>query len=125
MKFKVASKKSLMLIIFFTICISVGIFVFASASGYLSNTSSNPKNELIANSDIKLRAIEVGKEPELIKAYGIDGTIGYVLSTDLMGVQPKNPKEALELQAKDKNGREIPLYDASGEKVIGKFRIGP
>jgi hypothetical protein len=42
-----------------------------------------------------------------------------------MGVQPKNPKEALELQAKEKNGREIPLYDASGKKFIGKFRIDP
>jgi hypothetical protein len=41
-----------------------------------------------------------------------------------MRVEPKNPKEALEIQAKEKNGREIPLYDESGKKVIGKFKIG-
>lgn len=124
MKFKIATKKSLVLVIFFAIFLSVVTFVFKSSNAYSGNTF-NTKNELVENIGSGLPAVEVGKEPELIKAYGIDGTIGYVFSTDLMGVQPKNPKEALELQSKGKNGREIPLYDASGKKVIGKFKINP
>lgn len=56
------------------------------------------RNQLIKSIDNKLHAIEEDKEPELIKAYGIEGTIGYVISTDLMGVQPKNSKEAIEIQ---------------------------
>lgn len=66
-----------------------------------------------------------GKEPDLIKAMGDDGkTIGYVLATDLNGFQPKNPKEAIEWQAKNKGYRIIPLYDVNGEKVIGTFTVG-
>jgi hypothetical protein len=42
----------------------------------------------------------------LIKAISIDGTNGYVFSTDLMGEEPKNPKEAFEIAARAKNGRE-------------------
>ncbi len=66
-----------------------------------------------------------GKEPDLIKAMGDDGkTVGYVLATDLNGFQPKNPKEAIEWQAKNKGGRIISLYDVNGEKVIGTFTVG-
>jgi hypothetical protein len=124
MQIKVIKIKSLVFIITLTVCISIGISVFVLSNGYFDINSSNSKNRFSENYSAKLRAIPVGTEPELIKAYGIDGTIGYVLSTDLEGVQPKNPKEALEQQSKRSSYREIPLYDVSGKKVIGKFRIG-
>jgi hypothetical protein len=63
-------------------------------------------------------------EPDLIKAYGVDGTIGYVLKTDLEDQMPKNPEEALALQkSRPAGGRDIPLYNVEGKTVIGVFHI--
>jgi hypothetical protein len=120
---KTIKKKSLVFIIALTVCIPIGICVFALSNGYFDTASNNPKNQFSENYASKLPAIPVGTEPELIKAIGVDGTIGYVFSIDLEGVQPKNPKEALEQQSKRSSYREIPLYDVNGKKVIGKFRI--
>jgi hypothetical protein len=64
-------------------------------------------------------------EPNLIKAQGVDGTIGYVLKTDLDGKMPRNPEEALAQQkSRPAGGRDIPLYDVQGKTVIGVFHIG-
>ncbi|MBD3919665.1 hypothetical protein H8B09_12950 [Paenibacillus sp. PR3] len=63
-------------------------------------------------------------EPDLISATGVDGTNGYVFKTDLDGVMPKSPKEALEQQKnRPAAGRDIPLYDQEGTTVIGTFHI--
>jgi hypothetical protein len=61
-------------------------------------------------------------EPDLIRAIGIDGTIGYVKKEELNGPMPKTPEEAVKLN--DAIPREIPLYDVDGETIIGKFIIG-
>lgn len=64
--------------------------------------------------------------PDLIEAYGIDGTFGYVLATDLNEELPKSPEEALARQNLRRNAgteRLIPLYDVEGDTVIGQFRI--
>lgn len=73
-----------------------------------------------------LNSDSIESEPDLIKAMGIDGMEGYVLSKDLIGDMPKNPEEALALQKKNEaqGGRDILLYAADGKKVIGKFHIG-
>lgn len=65
------------------------------------------------------------QEPDLIAAVGVDGTEGYVLSTDLMGKEPKTPEEAVEISKVNasRGGRVIPLYDSDGKKVIGEFKI--
>ena len=64
-------------------------------------------------------------EPDLIKAYGVDGTEGYVLKTDLDGKMPNNPEEALAQQkSRPAGGRDILLYDVDGKTVIGVFHIG-
>jgi hypothetical protein len=62
-------------------------------------------------------------EPDLIRAYGVDGTIGYVKKEDLDGPRPKTPEEAVRLTNEAKP-REIPLYDDDGETIIGKFIVG-
>ncbi len=124
MKYKLSTKESVILIIYFLVCITVAAIIFTSVNFYFGKTKGYSRNQFIKNTNDKLPAIEVGNAPELIKAYGNDGSIGYVLTTDLEGYKPKNPKEALELQAKSKNGREIPLYYSSGKKVIGKYIIG-
>ncbi|TJY40812.1 hypothetical protein E5161_16875 [Cohnella pontilimi] len=63
-------------------------------------------------------------EPDLIRAYGVDGTVGYVLKKDLDGEMPKTPEEALAMQKnRHPGGRDIPLYDVDGQTVIGVFHI--
>lgn len=62
-------------------------------------------------------------EPDLIRARGEDGTIGYVRSEDLHGEMPKTPEEALELMRKTPSVRIIPLYAVDGRTVIGTFHI--
>lgn len=62
--------------------------------------------------------------PDLISATGVDGTSGYIKSSDVFGDEPKNPQEAIEKQKKRVPGsRFIPLYDVDGQTVIGKFRV--
>ena len=79
--------------------------------------------------------------PDLILATGIDGTFGYVLSTDLHSYgpgldEPQSPEEALiymkqfEELVKDAQARGdvyvyyIPLYDSDGQTIIGEFGMG-
>lgn len=68
--------------------------------------------------------------PDLISAYGVDDTSGYVRKVDLFGELPKNPEEAVAYQRKRDHDREagivfyqIPLYAVDGKTVIGVFNI--
>jgi hypothetical protein len=67
-----------------------------------------------------------GSVPDLIKAQGVDGTIGYVRFTDLQGPQPKNPQEAVALSKKNLASPRhlIPLYAVDGKTVIGSVFVG-
>ena len=81
---------------------------------------SLPKEEL----DERQRFYE---ENNMIAAEGIDGTFGYVSLDDLYDEknQPQSPEEVARYMSK-KNSRSfrmIPLYDADGKTVIGKYRI--
>ncbi len=85
-----------------------------------------PKNENGQTYGSGLDATSPDTEPDLIKAYGVDGTIGYVRSVDLRGELPKTPDEAAALtkQRIAEGVRQIPLYDVDGKTVIGKFNVG-
>ncbi len=65
-----------------------------------------------------LQALELGYEADLILAEGINGTLGYVRSSDLEdhASSPVNATNA----AID---RYIPLYTADGETVVGKYLL--
>lgn len=67
-----------------------------------------------------------GQEPDLVKAVGVDGTLGYVKFVDMQGKLPKNPEEAIAMQNNRlKEGpKTIPLYDVDGKTIIGEFKIG-
>lgn len=100
--------------IFFCICaagIAIGSFVYVSASSYrnqsLAPAPKYPKNESCETYSSALDATAPETEPNLIKAEGVDGTIGYVRSADLKGNQPKNPTEAIEQQSKVKEDKKI------------------
>lgn len=75
------------------------------------------------------------KEPDLVLAEGLDGTQGYVYSSDLNADMVDSPEEALLLIKKYKEmwenapvgevvvARYIPLYDSDGKTIIGDFPI--
>lgn len=71
-------------------------------------------NEIVESAD---------EEYELIPAEGVDGTIGYVRSDELMP-NHKTIEEAIEFSKKSSGGRTIPLYDDEGA-VIGEFALSP
>lgn len=86
--------------------------------------SSFPKNK---NGETYGSAENVasGSKPDLIKAVGVDGTLGYVRAKDLDTKMLENPEAAISKQrslAKE-SYREIKLYDENGENEIGTFRI--
>lgn len=62
-------------------------------------------------------------EPDLIQAEDENGTVGYVLKTELEGPTPKTPEEATELMRKTPKVRKINLYASDGKTVIGTFKI--
>lgn len=64
-------------------------------------------------------------EPDLIKAWGVDGNLGYVKSSDLYGKRPKTPEEAIAKQNRERKegDRIIPLYESDGKTIIGSFKI--
>jgi hypothetical protein len=88
------------------------------------NAPIYPKNENRQTYGSSADATSPYTEPDLIKTYGVEGTIGYVLKKDLDGVKPRNPEEAIALQkSRPAGGRDIPLYDVDGKIVIGVFHI--
>ncbi|UQZ83736.1 hypothetical protein SK3146_02943 [Paenibacillus konkukensis] len=95
------------------------------APDFPSHYSSHeyPTNENGQSYGSGLDAAFSDTEPDLIKAYGMDGTLGYVKSTDLRGDMPRTPEEAIALMDSDSE-RQIPLYDVHGKKVIGQFKVG-
>ncbi|NOU88666.1 peptidase M56 BlaR1 [Paenibacillus sp. LMG 31460] len=107
-----------------TICVNTTL---ANNNSTKENITQFPKNESGQTYGSGLDATSPNSEPDLIKAYGIDGTIGYVKSIDLKGEMPKTPEEAVSIQlnkAKE-SVHQIPLYDVSGKIVIGVFNVDP
>ena len=88
----------------------------ASAPHYEKNASGQTYGS-------ELYATSLETQPDLILAEGEDGTTGYVRSEDLNGDEPKSPEEALAKQKMAASFRTIPLYDADGKTVIGKFKV--
>jgi len=62
--------------------------------------------------------------PDLMAAIGVDGTFGYILTSDLYSDSPKTPEEALERQKNRKSPIFIPLYESDGKTIIGEFQMG-
>lgn len=117
----------------FLVIILIGIFTgsiaYASVNIIFNQNDAKPhefpKNQYGETYGSALDATPQEKEPDLIKAIGEDGTIGYVRSSELIGELPKSPQEALAQQEKGNNGREISLYDVDGRTIKGKFKITP
>ncbi|WP_017624897.1 hypothetical protein [Nocardiopsis chromatogenes] len=66
------------------------------------------------------------EEPDLIEAYGDDGTPGYVRADDLNGPAPTREEVLEHIDAQEKGAIpdvRIPLYESDGTTVIGTFTI--
>ncbi|ABR50166.1 hypothetical protein Amet_4084 [Alkaliphilus metalliredigens QYMF] len=111
----------------------------------LSYTSMTPENNQVVNindastsldnSEYKvnsngetygsgLQEATLGVAPDLIKARGSNGALGYVRSKDLEPEAANNPEEAIKKQKekqKNKDTKKIPLYEVDGKTVIGEF----
>lgn len=76
----------------------------------------NAQNETYGSG---LLAEELGVEPDLIAAVGVDGVEGYVRAKDIAPV-PNTIEEALEMTENSKCNQIIPLYNLEGE-IVGEF----
>lgn len=65
--------------------------------------------------------ISDGQIPELIRAQGDSGIVGYVRYEDYMGPTPSNPEEAL---AQDETFA-IPVYASDGVTVVDHLTLAP
>ncbi|WP_090901163.1 hypothetical protein [Paenibacillus sp. OK076] len=59
---------------------------------------------------------------DLVKAIGVDGTEGYIKTSDMNQDLPQTPEEAIQSMDEPKVDKYINLYD-SNENVIGKFLL--
>ncbi|MEN6389826.1 MAG: hypothetical protein ABFD04_05370 [Syntrophomonas sp.] len=134
MRHKLFGAKGLVCCIALVAGIAVGIFnsnmVLVQAENYLNKgmmpTYVFPKNEAGQTYGSEIDANCPENAPDLIAAVGVDGTLGYVKSTDLNGPLPKTPEEAIAITKKNLADieRKIPLYAVDGKTVVGSFNIG-
>lgn len=84
-----------------------------------SAISVNDSGETLGSA---LGANTVEELPDLILSYGTEGQVGYVAAADLY---PTHETRSIETSNSDVPApRNIPLFDADGETVVGEFRIG-
>ncbi|WP_340398396.1 hypothetical protein [Paenibacillus sp. FSL H8-0079] len=61
-------------------------------------------------------------ELDLVKAFGVGGTEGYIKTSDMNQDLPQTPEEAIQSMNEPKVDKYINLYD-SNENIIGKFLL--
>ena len=61
--------------------------------------------------------------PDLLGAYGVDGTFGYIRSTDRDQPARTLAEARAATQSPRRGGYDIPLYAQDGVTVIGSFHI--
>ena len=69
-----------------------------------------------------LQVNDMGDEPDLIEAVGVNNQSGYVKSDDLM-IEASTPQEACQAVQKGVGSYSIPVYDLNGN-VIDQFVVG-
>lgn len=116
---------------------SKGQVQFYNGNGYTTYTCnatpnisgwSRPNIQVTRNQNGEIYGSEVflnqiGVEPDLIKAVGRNGVIGYVKADDLDAVYATCPEEAIEFSGNNHSNRVIMLYAEDGETVLGDYVI--
>ncbi len=122
--------KSTIIGLVFTIGLIVGTILFgpAVASTLPEPTSDSTiysKNQNGETYGSAADAKSIDAVPDLIRAYGVDGKVGYIRSSDFYQEMPKTPEEALakQRQMQPFSVKKIPLYDVNGVNIIGEFEV--
>jgi hypothetical protein len=88
----------------------------------LPQNPNYPKNESGETYGSGMDHTPYEKGPDLVKARGVDGTIGYIRNIEADGDMPGSPEEALKRQAIQTTARYINIYESDGKTIIGKFK---
>ncbi|MFJ2044477.1 hypothetical protein ACIOBL_12765 [Paenibacillus taichungensis] len=109
--------------VIFALGIGIGVYGWGAAS---ANTSpSEDQMEVKINDKGETYGSFVyhdGKEIDLVKAIGVNGTEGYIKNSDMNQDLPQTPEEAIQSMNEPKVDKYINLYD-SNENIIGKFLL--
>ncbi len=101
---------------------SVPTVAAAPAVDALPHASVNARGQSYGS---ELTAADPSHTPDLILAYGKDGTLGYVKKIDFLKFQQIAPAASLNLSKLHPNGVDIPLYASDGFTLVGSYHIDP
>jgi|GEM_PF-3895361 len=118
--------KSLKLITVGVTCaLGVGIGVYGWGAASADTSPSKDQMEIKINDNGQTYGSFIyhdGTELDLVKAFGVDGTEGYIKTSDMNQDLPQTPEEAIQSMNEPKVDKYINLYD-SNENIIGKFLL--
>jgi hypothetical protein len=90
----------------------------AQTSGATASYQTNANGQTYGSLQ---NATSSATSPVLTRAQATNGQTGYVYTSQLNGVAPSSPAEALAQQAVDTTPQYIPVYAQDGTTVIGQF----
>ncbi|KAA8746373.1 hypothetical protein [Paenibacillus sp. UASWS1643] len=108
-----------------TFALGVGIGVYGWGAASAETSPSKDQMEIKINDKGKTYGSLLyhdETELDLVKAFGVDGTEGYIKTSDMNQDLPRTPEEAIQSMNEPKVDKYINLYD-SNENIIGKFLI--
>ncbi|ETT36235.1 hypothetical protein ABEW61_26815 [Paenibacillus amylolyticus] len=118
--------KSLKLITVGVTCaLGIGIGVYGWGAASADTSPSKDQMEIKINDNGQTYGSFIyhdETELDLVKAFGVDGTEGYIKTSDMNQDLPQTPEEAIQSMNEPKVDKYINLYD-SNENIIGKFLL--
>ncbi|MEK4368379.1 hypothetical protein NSQ20_17455 [Paenibacillus sp. FSL K6-1122] len=118
--------KSLKLITVGVTCaLGIGIGVYGWGAASADTSPSKDQMEIKINDNGQTYGSFIyhdETELDLVKAFGVDGTEGYIKTSDMNQDLPQTPEEAIQSMNEPKFDKYINLYD-SNENIIGKFLL--
>lgn len=115
---------------FVAFMLAVLLLLSCTSSAHATVSADTPPFSVNENGDTYgdfFQTMEYGYDPDLIRAQGEDGTIGYVRIDELELPFPESPEAALAMQSAQEasgyTGRYINLYSSDGVTVIGRFFV--
>ncbi|MGX1828718.1 hypothetical protein ACWIE6_10710 [Paenibacillus taichungensis] len=108
-----------------TVALGVGIGVYGWGAASADTSPSEDQMEIKINDKGETYGSFVYHDEtklDLVKAIGVDGTEGYIKTSDMNQDLPRTPEEAIQSMNEPKVDKYINLYD-SNENVIGKFLL--
>lgn len=102
------------------ICLTIGFTALADIH------TPYERNEHGQTYGSTMNLVSEAQAPDLVLAQGEDGTVGYVLYSDLHAQPATTPDEVEERIQSRSYAQEkvLPLYDSDGVTVIGSFVVG-